>query len=401
MSNKKLLNVAFFDLFTMGGGVPIVAGRLIKGLINYRDDINVILYDPFGDVKDIMQISDHNRLSIVRLEFDKDLKQISKLPFYKIIILILKSFKYIFMLSTNNKKYKPDYIIFNLKKSGLFVALSNYIYKTKIIFYFHGVQFIDDMDFVYKYLFMRSNLIVSVSEGSKKQLILNGVNENKIKRIYNALDLDYDINYDINKDLLKKELGISINSIVIGYLGNIIKRKGLDVLLKAFAIIKRNEIYRNSILIIVGGNPNEDDGKYIKYIHQLIRESHIDDSVLFLGYRNDAKRIIHAFDIFVMPSRMESFGLSIIEAMSIGLPVIATNGGSIPEIIENGYNGILVANEDYKSLAYAIMMLISNVEIRNKLSKNAIIYAKNKFALSNQVNEFIKILSKENEVCVK
>jgi|GEM_PF-2041178 len=396
MLNRLEMNLAFFDLFTMGGGVPIVEGRLLEGFSIYRKDIKIILYDPFGDITDIMQIEkkriiNNKNTFVINLDFDISIKKIKELSFIKKMILFIKLIKYSIVIAKENKRYKVDYIIFGLPKSGLLIYLSKLFYKKpKMVFHFHGVQYLSDINIFYKLLFKKADIIVPVSEGTKGQLIEMNVQSEKIYVIYNALD--YDLKMVTDKKQLKKRLNLKEEKFIIGYVGNIIRRKGVDLLIKAFAKLKRNPKYNNMILIIVGGNPNEENGSYIAEIKEIIKKENLEDSILFLGYRNDAREIMQVFDIFVMPSRMESFGVAIIEAMSYGVPVIVTNGGSITEIVRNNENGIVVECENYDSIAYAIETLYRNEEKRKKISINAINDVKERFSLYNQINNFSALL---------
>jgi glycosyltransferase involved in cell wall biosynthesis len=110
---------------------------------------------------------------------------------------------------------------------------------------------------------------------------------------------------------LRADLGIGPDTFVIGSVGRLHASKGADVLIKAF----RHAAPDNTALVLVGDGPQRPD---------LERLRDGDPRIHLVGYRSDVHACLHGFDLFVSPSREESFGLAIIEAMSAGLPVIAT-----------------------------------------------------------------------------
>ncbi len=391
MSNNKIFRIAFFDIFTMGGGVPSVAGRLIRGIQKYQKNIRIYIYDPFGDIKKFLCLSNDENITYLRLYFDDALRELSSLNVFEKISLSFKVIYYAFILLKLNRKHKVDFLVFNLPKSGIIAIISCILGKTKSIFYFHGVQFISDINSFYKILFKLADKIVAVSKGTEKQLKLFRIPQRKITVIYNALDdewISVKRNGNENKKLNRK------NNFIIGYVGNIIRRKGLDVLIKAFIMLKKDPTFEKLELMIIGNDPGEENGNYMKSILSEIKNAGICDSIKFFGYINRPIELMKEFDIFVMPSRMESFGLAIVEAMSLGVPVISTYSGSIPEVIRNGKSGILVPKENAEELAAAIKRLYMDEELRNSLVKEAEKEVKERFNIKNQVEKFYEFLLK-------
>jgi glycosyltransferase involved in cell wall biosynthesis len=142
------------------------------------------------------------------------------------------------------------------------------------------------------------------------------------------------------------------------------EKKGLDVLLRAFARLQDTEGPLN--LVLVG------DGPLRGQLEKLSVSLGISEKVQFLGRRgrDRVKQLLHACTVFVLPSRSEPFGIAIIEAMACKKPVIATTAGGIPEIVENGKNGILVPPENPKALAEAILSVLKDEILRNRIAAN-------------------------------
>jgi glycosyltransferase involved in cell wall biosynthesis len=138
------------------------------------------------------------------------------------------------------------------------------------------------------------------------------------------------------------------------------ERKGLKYLIEGFTkVLEHNP---KSKLIIVGEGPER------KKLEKLIKSLNLDNDVLLIGEQKNIAKILKSSDLFVLPSIKEAFGLVLVEAMAVGLPVIGTNTGGIPEIIENNKCGRIVEPENSNELAKTIIELMDNAPIRQKLA---------------------------------
>lgn len=125
------------------------------------------------------------------------------------------------------------------------------------------------------------------------------------------------------------------------------------------------------------------EGEEKKNLERLAQDLKIDDRAFFPGAIPDARRYFKNFHIFVLPSLSEAFGITILEAMSQKIPVIATNVGGIPEIIEDENTGILVPPKEPLILAQAIERLITDEELRLRLGEEGYRRYKENFTLEN------------------
>src|SRR5207249_7590501 len=137
-----------------------------------------------------------------------------------------------------------------------------------------------------------------------------------------------------------------------------------DLLLRAFKHVQHT---RPSIKLVLVG-----DGPLRKQLEHLASSLEIRDRVNFLGLqgRIEVRQLLHDCELFVLPSRSEPFGIAIIEAMACKKAVIATTAGGIPEIIENGKNGLLVEPDDPESLAEAIITVLKDQQLQAVLGRN-------------------------------
>lgn len=141
--------------------------------------------------------------------------------------------------------------------------------------------------------------------------------------------------------------------------------KGFEYLINAIKILHENgHVFR---LNIAGGEECEN---YTKFLKKIINEFGLDNSVTLLGAISEkkVKNELEQASIFVLPSLDEGIPVAIMEAMAMGVPVVSTTGGSIPEIIKNGQNGIIVPPKNSKQLAEVILQVSRNKELAEKFS---------------------------------
>jgi len=162
-------------------------------------------------------------------------------------------------------------------------------------------------------------------------------------------------------------------------IARVIRDKGVEEYIKAAEILKNKAEF-----LYVGevdkGNKNAflPDWKNVKY----------------LGFRSDIKELIEKVDIVVLPSYREGVPRTLIEAASMGKPIVTTNAPGCKEVVEDGINGFLVPIKDYKSLAKKIEILIDNPNLREEFGKNSRIKAVKEFDIKAVVNQYLKIYKK-------
>ncbi|QTA79109.1 Glycosyltransferase [Desulfonema limicola] len=201
--------------------------------------------------------------------------------------------------------------------------------------------------------------IVTVSNATKRFVCDEWkVSEQRVRLIYNGVYLHHFKEDRKNKQRIRRQLGINEQDIVIGSVGRLMPVKNYTLLIKAFAMAA----IPDTKLMLVGDGPEKES------LISLIKELNLQDKVILTGHRSDVENMLNAMDIFVLPSISEGISLALLEAMSLNLPVIATNVGGNPEIIGNNEYGILVKSQDITALSEAMKILICDLEKRKKLS---------------------------------
>lgn len=211
-------------------------------------------------------------------------------------------------------------------------------------------------------LLKRSDEIIAVSQYTKKELLKNyDLNANKINVIYNGVDVNkFKPTKDKNKS--KRELGLHDDKIIL-YVGRLYSRKGLPTLLRAAPLILRK--FRNVKFVISGKGFRNEEDRFKAFANHL----KVGKNFLFIGYFPDEKlpKLYQAADIFVLPSIYENMPFALLEAMATALPVVTTNVGGIPEVINNGNNGLLFNPLDFHGLADNVLYLLENPDFASEV----------------------------------
>jgi len=205
-------------------------------------------------------------------------------------------------------------------------------------------------------LYNKSNLLLIAN--SDLRVILKAA---KVKTPIQILPLGVDIKKfkaDRTKRVyMRRELGLT-NNFVIGYHGRLSKEKNIQLLAKAFEQVKQKLPY--SKLLILG------DGPEMKWLED-------NPDIINIGFVDNPEDYLQAMDVYALPSMTETTGLALMEAMSCGLPCIATNVGAIPSYLKHNKNGILLNSKklDANLLQLAIERLHNDSRLRTELKNNA------------------------------
>lgn len=294
---------------------------------------------------DVQKVLIQNNLPFTAINYKNELDVISA---YKISRLI--------------KKNNFNIINCHSSHSLSLGLLSKYFYSAPKVIGIRRVDFKIKNNYFSSWKYKSKNLdaLVCVSEAIKNIMEKTISNYNKLYVIHDGIDTQKYVNIDSLK--LKQELNLN-GKIIIGTIAAFVGHKDYPTLLRTIKII--SEIRKDIVFIALGDGPLFNDMK------QLASDLNIENHIIFAGFRNNVGEYLNLFDIFIMTSNEEGLGSSLLDAMSVGLPIIATKAGGIPEIVENDYNGILCNIADSHSLANAIIKLVNNIELRNIYSNNS------------------------------
>ncbi len=231
----------------------------------------------------------------------------------------------------------------------------------------------------YNYL---TNKIIAISNAIKNILINAGVPQNKIAVVYSGIDIAK-FNNISNTQYLYKEFNLSKYSPVIGTIAHLTDHKGHKYLFDAVPDVLKK--FPNTVFLIIG------KGELEQALKKQVKELDITGNVIFTGFRKDIGELLSIMDLFVLPSHLEGLCTSLMDAMLMKLPVIATTAGGIPEVVVHKETGILALPKNPKALAHAIIQLLSNKEEAKKMGERGLKQVNSMFNVSRMVEGTEKV----------
>ena len=287
------------------------------------------------------------------------------------------------------RRFKPDLINVHDRSSLPYVFLANQMSaKCPIVFSCHGLLFQEKNRSRYlEQLAIRNVRVVSaVSEqvaseyskllrwNKKVEIIPNGVPP--ISRHPNL------------RSILRAKMGLSEDVLVLLAVGNINPEKGYEDLLEAVSLVREEDICQRFVVLVAGSKSND---TYWQALCEHMKRLNLTDKVRFLGCRNDTEALYSAADIFILPSRKEGLPMVLLEAMSAGLPIIATDVGGVSEAIRDGESGLLIPPESPQVMAKAMIKLANDKSMRDSLSQAARARFEERYDISRMVNQYDRL----------
>jgi len=330
-------------------------------------------------------------------QFYKKIKQ-TNIPYYQITnfqrtINPLKDLFAFFEILSLLFQLKPNIIHVNSSKAGGVVGVAVQIYiffshqKINLIFTAHGWAFNEDraswqislIKLFSKVTSWFYDKIICVSEYDRQMALKYKIApERKLITIHNGIDLK-NMSFLSKSEAQKRLIGRE-SPLLIGTIAEWTKNKGLIYLIKATQTLELKEKEFDVILIGSGENPDKEE------IYQYDTKYNL-DNVRLIEFIPEAIKYLKAFDIFILPSLKEGLPYTIIEAMTAQLPIIATNIGGIPEMIENNINGILIEPKNPDLIGEKITYLINNPEKAQAMAQKARQKAEQEFSLDKMIEK--------------
>lgn len=195
-------------------------------------------------------------------------------------------------------------------------------------------------------------------------------------------------NNEVTKKL-RSEYVDEDDDFLIGLFGRILHSKGQYLLIEAVKLASQKG-YPFKALIV--GHTMDD--QYLQDLKTLVKKYKLEKQIIFTGFINNPKEIMQACDLILLTSKEETFGLVLIEAMNVGIPVIGSNGGGTPEIIEHNKNGLLFESENALSLFENIETLYHNKKQRERLAEAGRITVQTTFTYEKHIQLITELFNK-------
>jgi glycosyltransferase involved in cell wall biosynthesis len=210
-----------------------------------------------------------------------------------------------------------------------------------------------------RWKYRQVDCFICASEAIRQLLIGDGVPPAYAVTVHEGIDIGrVDAAPPAN---LHQELWLPHHAPVVGNVAALVPHKGQRHLVEAAALVVRQ--VADARFVIVG------EGELRPQLERQIKDRHLEKHVLLAGFRPDVLSVHKAFDIFVMSSVTEGLGTSLLDAMACARPIVATTAGGMPEVVADGETGLLVPARDAEALAAAIVRLLKDNELRERMGR--------------------------------
>ncbi|MFC1658436.1 glycosyltransferase family 4 protein [Candidatus Omnitrophota bacterium] len=271
-------------------------------------------------------------------------------------------------------------------KANFYIFFSSFFLRAKRIATCHTWYSVNAKMKLYewldKLLLRRFDKITTVSEALKNEILGSGIAKDRISVINNGISLK---GFEDPGDTayLKNEFGLNENHKIIAVIARLARDKGHIYLLKA--ISKAIKAIPEISCLIIG------DGQLRAQLELEARSLGLGNKVIFTGIRRDIPQLLSLTELIVMPSLKEGMPFAILEAMAAKKPIIASRAGAIPDMIEDGIDGLLVEPGDVDGLRIAIESLLKNQEKATLLARNGYEKIKSRFSSRKMAEDYIRV----------
>ena len=287
-------------------------------------------------------------------------------------------------LKTIVKEINPDLIHLHTSDSLTVFAISDLLFglKTKTIFSKKGMGESGSFLSKLKYNYSGVNSIFCVSRSVERDFsrVLYKKNKFKTTVIHDCVSLNIlNSKQEIN---LRDKFTIKNESFIVGNIANHTRAKDLDTFINVVDYLV-NELGRKEIVFFQIG----EFSKLTSNLLEIVKEKKLENTIIFTGKIENASSLNHQFDLFLMTSQREGGPTSVLEAMLVGAPIVSTNVGVIPDVIEDGINGFISPIKDYKDLAKKIDLLLFDKTLQKKFIEESRFKIEKEFIVSKIANQ--------------
>jgi len=310
-------------------------------------------------------INDEFDEKLIELKFSSSIKELRKFTIIKIFRIIVIVFKLNLALLT----FKPHIVYFSLMPVGwgfirdlIFILIIKISGRRRIIYHIHN-QGISGKS--------SNRLLVCLYRFAFNNTSIIHLSQSLIENELRPLRLKNTCFFAVSNGIPVKNYGIhkkQSSELQLLFLSHINPDKGLHILIDAL-----NEINMMGISFHLQISGSFYKKRYKKFIESKIEQYKLENQITFHNEVDETgkKELYEQADVFLFPSLNDTFGLVVLEAMQAGLPVIVTDSGILPEIIDNMKDGIIVKRNDVKDLMDSILLLNNNIHLQTEIGKNA------------------------------
>ena len=228
-----------------------------------------------------------------------------------------------------------------------------------------------------RWKYRQVDCFIAASEAIRKMLVGDGVPAAQTVTVHEGIDVDHVVAAPpVN---VHEAFWLPHHAPVVGNVAALVPHKGQRYLIDAAHLVVQE--VPDARFIILG------EGELREHLERQVREHHLEKHVLLPGFRTDVLGCIKGVDVFVMSSVTEGLGTSLLDAMACARPIVATEAGGIPEIVEDGVNGLLVPPRDAPALAAAIVRALRDQTLRERMGKAGFERVNERFTVERMVEQ--------------
>ena len=232
-----------------------------------------------------------------------------------------------------------------------------------------------------RWKYRQVDCFICASEAIRRMLVGDGIPESKTVTVHEGIDLGrVEASPRANPH---EEFWLPHHAPIVGNVAALVPHKGQRHLIDAAASVVRQ--VPDARFIIAG------EGELRPSLERQIREHRLEKHVILAGFRPDVLSLHKSFDVFVLSSVTEGLGTSLLDAMACAKPIVATLAGGIPEIVEDGVTGLLVRPRDPDGLARAIVTLLSDPALRERLGSAGLARVRERYSAERMVEETLRV----------
>ena len=232
-----------------------------------------------------------------------------------------------------------------------------------------------------RWKYRQVDCFICASEAIRRILIADGIPASRSVTVHEGIDLERVA--AAPPAGLHEEFWLPHDAPIVGNVAALVAHKGQRYLIEAAAAVIRQ--VPDARFVIAG------EGELRPQLERLIKERHLEKHVLLAGFRPDVLSLHKSFDVFVLSSTTEGLGTSLLDAMACAKPIVATSAGGIPEVVEDGVTGTLVAPRDHEALARAIVTLLKDDGLRQQYGAAGLARVRERYSAERMVQNTLHV----------
>jgi glycosyltransferase involved in cell wall biosynthesis len=250
-------------------------------------------------------------------------------------------------------------------------------------------SYVTKRDPLHRFTYSGVSRVLAISDVIHRNVIdTTPVPPERVITLHDSVDTKLFSPNRIDEKPLRREYNLDDNIVVVGFVGRFSPGKGHEELLAAADILRKQ---RANVRFLVVGEASYGERQYELKIRSQARSIGLEQTVLFTGFRKDIPEVMSSFDILAFPSHAESFGVVLIEAMAMELPVVSTNCDGVLDIVVNGETGFYVPPRNAPELAARLLQLIDSPETRRRMGKAGRERVLENFDQQKQIDALVEI----------